>query len=547
MAAPAPMAKKSVEELDAELARLEAELAAMESGTEAPKAKKKPKKAPPPEPEAAPEAPAEPAPPKEGRKLPFGRRKASGETPDVSPAPPKEGRKLPFGRRKSPEGPAPDAAPSAAPPETPLPPPPPPEPAGPVTAWEHRGGAWRASPQGPSKVEIVRREVDATGRVLQEQQVGEEMVAPPDAAPPAAAEGRFSFRRRKAAAEEAPAPVAAEGAPPAAPGKPRRKFLLPLALLVVLLVVVAAVYASGMLGGGGLGGLGGGAAPTAAFSLTSNTAAVNQPVRFDGAASTGDQLEYSWDFGDGSGGTGAQASHAYAQAGTYTATLTVRNAAGTTATHTETITVVPPPVASFTVPADLVAGQEATFDASASTPSGGLRYAWNFGDGTRADVAQPRHTFANAGAFRVSLVVTDANGLTANTTRVVPVGLSKVIAGQAPASVDGAKSVNETVPVLIGAGSAPYHPKSLRATLTFNTTTPAGLPLPGGVNPDDLQLRVYDATGQLVATAAQAASPKEIVLTEFAAPGLWTIEVQRPQGGPNAQPYALAIVLLNGP
>ena len=77
-------------------------------------------------------------------------------------------------------------------------------------------------------------------------------------------------------------------------------------------------------------------------SLTTTTAANNRPVAifcaeptligrrgivdFDATASydvDGDNLSYSWDFGDGSSGTGSTVSHMYTTSGTYTAKLTV--------------------------------------------------------------------------------------------------------------------------------------------------------------------------------------------------------------------------------
>ena len=53
---------------------------------------------------------------------------------------------------------------------------------------------------------------------------------------------------------------------------------------------------------------------------------VGQPIQFDGSASSdpdGNNLTYSWDFGDTQSGTGAQPIHVYAVAGNYVASVTV--------------------------------------------------------------------------------------------------------------------------------------------------------------------------------------------------------------------------------
>jgi 6-phosphogluconolactonase (cycloisomerase 2 family) len=59
-------------------------------------------------------------------------------------------------------------------------------------------------------------------------------------------------------------------------------------------------------------------------------------------------------------------------------------------------------------------GRTVSFDASASTDADGLvaRYSWDFGDGTTLVSASPRvaHQYAQAGTFRVTLVVTDNEG-----------------------------------------------------------------------------------------------------------------------------------------
>jgi PKD repeat protein len=51
-----------------------------------------------------------------------------------------------------------------------------------------------------------------------------------------------------------------------------------------------------------------------------------------------------------------------------------------------------------------------------------LTFAWDFGDGTSSDVAEPIHTYSAPGSYQVTLVVTDACGHTHTVTHTVEVG-----------------------------------------------------------------------------------------------------------------------------
>jgi PKD repeat protein len=54
--------------------------------------------------------------------------------------------------------------------------------------------------------------------------------------------------------------------------------------------------------------------------------------------------------------------------------------------------------------------------------SGGVSWAWDFGDGTTSAEADPRHTYTRTGSFTVKLTVTYADGTKANVQTVVNVG-----------------------------------------------------------------------------------------------------------------------------
>lgn len=74
-----------------------------------------------------------------------------------------------------------------------------------------------------------------------------------------------------------------------------------------------------------------------------------------------------------------------------------------------------PPTAIISGPTQGVAGQPLAFSAANSTAAPGrqiVRYEWRFGDGSGAEGVQVSKTYGAAGAFDVTLVVTDDAGLT---------------------------------------------------------------------------------------------------------------------------------------
>ncbi len=156
------------------------------------------------------------------------------------------------------------------------------------------------------------------------------------------------------------------------------------------------------------------APPTAAFTQDVNSGTAPLTVQFTNQ-STGEGLNYSWDFGDGSASSAENSPvHIFTNPGTYTVNLTVSNSSGQSSSASQiTVEAVPiaQPVASFTAnPTAGTAPLTVAFDAAAS--SGDITsYAWNFGDslGTSTE-PNPSYTFTTPGTFTVSLVVSGPGG-----------------------------------------------------------------------------------------------------------------------------------------
>ncbi|MEN2736308.1 PKD domain-containing protein [Microbacterium sp. X-17] len=167
--------------------------------------------------------------------------------------------------------------------------------------------------------------------------------------------------------------------------------------------------------------------PTSSFTVTPT----NLSVSTDASASTdpdGTIIGYAWDWGDGSTGTGVTASHTYAAGGTYTITLTTTDNSNASTGSTKQVTVTPPnqpPTAAFTTSAN---GLALSVDGSTSSdPDGTIAsYAWNFGDGATATGATASHTYAAAGTYTVTLVVTDNQSATGTTSQQVTVAKANV-------------------------------------------------------------------------------------------------------------------------
>jgi len=152
--------------------------------------------------------------------------------------------------------------------------------------------------------------------------------------------------------------------------------------------------------------------------------------------STGNITSWSWQFGDGGTSSQKNPTKTYSTAGSYNVKLTVSD--GTTSNSmTQTVTVVESLAADFTFsPSSPAAGQEVQFmdNSKGSTTS----WSWDFGDGGKSTAKNPAHTYSQAGAYTVKLVISDGtNSSTKNKSLTVSSSSSnKVITASSCALID---------------------------------------------------------------------------------------------------------------
>ena len=152
-------------------------------------------------------------------------------------------------------------------------------------------------------------------------------------------------------------------------------------------------------------------------AFTVNNPANTFGVTFNASLSSdsnGSIISYEWHYGDGSTGIGKIVKHTYVESRIYYATLTVIDDTGKMASITNKVdlsSVNEKPIAMFTT---RVMKKDYTirFNGGKSTDSDGTitTWFWNFGDGTSGYSKVIKHTYAEAGTYRVILLVTDNDG-----------------------------------------------------------------------------------------------------------------------------------------
>ena len=168
--------------------------------------------------------------------------------------------------------------------------------------------------------------------------------------------------------------------------------------------------------------------PMPVVAFTTANVCDGSPVSFNNNSTVSSGTNsYVWAFGDGNSSTTSSPTHTYASSGTYAVKLTATTDKGCTSDLTKQLVIYPEPVASFTT-ANVCYGDSASFSNTSTLNSGTATYAWSFGDGSSSSALSPKHLYAAAGTYTVSLTVTSDQNCTDVYTTTITVHPVPVVA-----------------------------------------------------------------------------------------------------------------------
>ncbi len=140
-------------------------------------------------------------------------------------------------------------------------------------------------------------------------------------------------------------------------------------------------------------------------------------MTFFTATATGNNIAYTWDFGDGFTGGSATAAHLYSAIGSYTAVVTASNTISTAVATTQ-VSIIDQPITGLSAAnsSPTALGSPTVFVATAAGTN--IAYAWNFGDGQTGSGNPLNHTYPAVGNYTAIVTAANsANAVTA-TTRI---------------------------------------------------------------------------------------------------------------------------------
>jgi gliding motility-associated-like protein len=150
--------------------------------------------------------------------------------------------------------------------------------------------------------------------------------------------------------------------------------------------------------------------PVVNFTTTDACLGSVTTVNNTSSITSGNIINWAWNFGNGILSTSQTPSLAFPAAGSYPVTLVATSGFGCIDSASGTIQIDPLPTAAFTA-VDVCEGDAVQFNDGSSVTSGAVSgWQWEFGDGATATSQNPQHTYATAGAYGISLIVATGSG-----------------------------------------------------------------------------------------------------------------------------------------
>ena len=203
--------------------------------------------------------------------------------------------------------------------------------------------------------------------------------------------------------------------------------------IIIAIVACSVISLAGCGGGsGGGGGKEGELPPTPpAITSSSSTPMPGETVNFSATSTDpkGQQITYSWDFGDLSTAAGSAATHMYPKEGEYSVSAMATNSAGLNSRSQMPVKVTAqaPTTPTLTMSnATPKPGDSVSFTAASTDPQkSALTYSWDFKDGATATGASVKHAFIAQGAYGATVTVTNAfNKVRSGTVNINVVALA---------------------------------------------------------------------------------------------------------------------------
>ncbi|HNB52033.1 MAG TPA: PKD domain-containing protein [Anaerolineales bacterium] len=135
---------------------------------------------------------------------------------------------------------------------------------------------------------------------------------------------------------------------------------------------------------------------------------LGETTHLTATVTTGENLSYTWDYGDGA--IGNDFTHIYPDIGTYTATVTATNTINQAVAST-LVTIFDQPISGLNLQTDSPTslGAATTFTATIQTGSH-VTFTWDFGDGESETGPVISHTYAHEGTYSITLTASNSAG-----------------------------------------------------------------------------------------------------------------------------------------